>query len=410
MTDFPKGFLWGVASAGHQIEGDNSQSDTWFAETVTPSVFKERSGRACNSFELWETDLDLVAKLGLTAYRFSIEWARIEPAQGRFDAAALAHYAAIIDGCHARGLAPVVTFNHFTAPHWFAALGGWLNPDAPALFARYCDKVMQAMGAGISHAVTLNEPNLPRLLTWVGLPQFVRDLERATLAAASAAAGVDRYRLANVVLPEELDALEAGLLAAHRAGKAAIKASRPDLPVALSIAIVDDQVFGPDATLRDRKRNECYDIWLKLAQSDDFIGVQNYERAYYDGQRQVSADGGEPAHGLYSNTDPRSLGECVTYAHTQTGRPVMVTEHGMGTEDDSRRAEFITKSLDHLVPIAAQVPMLGYFHWSLMDNFEWIFGYGTKLGLFAVDRGTFARSPKPSAGVLAAIARANTKG
>ena len=224
---FPPGFLWGVASAGHQNEGDNITSDTWFAEHVTPTVFREPSGKACNGYELWREDVDLVADMGLNAYRFSVEWARVEPVEGEFAEDALDHYEAIVDRCLERGLAPVVTFNHFTAPHWFAMRGGWLDGDAPSRFARYCDRVMARFGDRIAYAVTLNEPNLARLLTWIGFPDVVRELERATLAAASEAAGVDRYRLANVMLPEEMDAMADGMTAGHLAGKEAIKRRRP---------------------------------------------------------------------------------------------------------------------------------------------------------------------------------------
>jgi beta-glucosidase len=234
VTDitFPSGFLWGVAGSGHQTEGDNTTSDTWFAEQVTPSVFAEPSGRACDSWHRWREDLDLVVDLGLDAYRFSVEWARVEPEEGVFSEEALDHYEAIVDECVARGLTPVVTYSHFTAPHWFAARGSWLDADAPRLFARYCDRVTERFGDRIGLAVTLNEPDLPRVLDWLGLPDFVRDLERQTLVAASEAAGVPAYRLGNVVLPEEMSAMEDGLAAAHVAGKAAIKARRPDLPVA----------------------------------------------------------------------------------------------------------------------------------------------------------------------------------
>src|SRR6187431_196809 len=145
-SPFPADFLWGVATAGHQNEGDNVDSDTWFLENVTPTVFQERSGKATNGWELWESDLDLVAGLGLNAYRFSVEWARIEPVEGEFSEEALAHYEALVDGCLARGLAPLVTFNHFTSPHWFAKRGAWLDAEASALFARYCGVVMDRFG------------------------------------------------------------------------------------------------------------------------------------------------------------------------------------------------------------------------------------------------------------------------
>src|SRR6476660_5090002 len=166
---FPPGFRWGVATSGHQTEGGNTGSDTWFLENVRPTAFREPSGRACNSYELWREDVDLVAGLGLDAYRFSVEWARVEPAEGEFSAEALAHYRAIVDYCVAAGIAPVVTYNHFTAPHWFAKRGGWLDPQAPALFGRYCGVVAEDLGDGPAWAVTLNEPNLPRLLSWLDI-------------------------------------------------------------------------------------------------------------------------------------------------------------------------------------------------------------------------------------------------
>jgi beta-glucosidase len=398
---FPSDFLWGVATSGHQTEGDNTTSDTWFAERVSPTVFREPSGKACDSYARWRDDLDLVAGMGLNAYRFSVEWARVEPSEGRFSADALDHYAAIVERCQQLRLAPVVTFNHFTNPHWFAMRGGWLDSDAPERFARYCDAVMARFGDAIAYAVTLNEPDLPRLLSWLGLPPALRELERVTLDAAAKEAGVPRYRLANVVLPEDLDAMEDGCAAAHTAAKAAIKARRPDLPVGLSLAVVDDQYAG-DPTVRDRKRAEVYERWLDLVGSDDFVGVQNYERAVYDGNGRVEST---------SSIHPPSLGNAVGYIHRATGVPILVTEHGIGTEDDRQRAAFLEPALRGLREAADDgVPVLGYLHWTLLDNFEWIFGYGPRLGLCAVDRTTFARMPKPSAAVYERIVRANTLG
>jgi beta-glucosidase len=332
----------------------------------------------------------------------------VEPEEGEFSDEALAHYEAIADRALERGMAPVVTFNHFTSPHWFAKRGAWLDPEAPALFARYCDRVMERFGDRIAYAVTMNENNLARLLTWIDLPAFVRDLERATLVAATEAAGVERYRLANVMLPEEMDAMADGMAAGHVAAKAAIKARRADLPVGLSVAIVDDVVVGDDPSVRDRKRADVYARWLELAADDDFVGVQNYERNWYDGSGAVDEHGGPGGTGLYHGIHPGSLAGAVRYAHEATGVPVLVTEHGRSTPDDSDRAAFIAPSLAALLDVIDDgVPVLGYLHWTLMDNFEWIFGYGMQLGLHSVDRETFVRTPKPSAGVYAAIARAH---
>ena len=151
---------------------------------------------------------------------------------------------------------------------------------------------MERFGDRIAYAVTMNEPNLTRLLSWLNLPDFIRDVERATLEACSREAGVPTYRLANVMLPEEMDAFADGMSAGHVAAREAIRARRADLPVGMSLAIMDDVVVGDDPTVRDRKRAEVYERWLELAKDDDFIGVQNYERIPYDGTRSGPAPGG----------------------------------------------------------------------------------------------------------------------
>ncbi len=408
---FPEGFLWGVATAGHQNEGDNVHSDTWFLENVAPTIFRDRSGKAANGWELWESDLDLVAGMNLNAYRFSVEWARVEPAEGEFSAEALDHYEALVDGCVARGLAPIVTFNHFTSPHWFAARGAWLDEAAPNLFARFCGVVMERFGDRIALAVTFNEPDLPEMLTWAGLPDFIVDLERQTLEAAAAAAGVSRYRAGNVMMHEDFPGMRVGITAAHGSAKAAIKSHRPDLRVGLSLAMCDDVAAPGGEAVRDRKRSEVYDYWLELARDDDFVGVQNYERLHYGPDGLLPPAEGAVLNGMGTAVDPDSLRGAVVYAHEVSGVPILVSEHGISTEDDTIRADFIAPSLDGLAAaIATGVPVLGYCHWTLMDNFEWIFGYGPKLGLHEVDRETFERTAKPSAGRYAELVHAARAG
>lgn len=403
---FPSGFLWGAATAPHQIEGNNTASDLWFLENQQPTIFAAPSGDACNSFELWETDLDLARNMGLNSYRFGIEWARIEPEKGLFSTAMLAHYKALIDGCRARGLAPIVTFSHFTAPRWFSAQGGWTNAEAPELFARYCDKAMRALGQGIASAITLNEPNILLLLKPM-LPPQVWDMQKLTLETAAKRLGVPKFVSGNVAGFDDLPALQKGLLAAHQAGKAAIKAVRPDLPVGFSLAMMDDQAVGK-ASVRDRMRDELYGAWLDVAKHDDFIGVQNYERALWGDKGRLPAPAGSVVNWSGTEVWAPSLAGAVRYAHAATKVPILVSEHGVGTEDDAIRARFIPAALADLrQTIDEGVPVLGYCHWSLLDNFEWIFGYKPKFGLHTVDPVTFARTPKPSAAVYGAIARRN---
>jgi beta-glucosidase len=403
---FPKGFLWGAATAGHQVEGNNIASDVWLCETVKPTMFAEPSGDADNSFELWPADLDLARSLGLNSYRFSLEWARIEPEAGRISIAMLDHYKAMIDGCRTRGLNPVVTFNHFTAPRWFAAQGGWTNPQSPQLFARFCDRAARHLAGGIAYATTLNEPNTVNILKDVFPPQFLGAV-RGMNAAAGRACGSTDFKNAMVPDVADLEVLQANLIAAHKAGRAAIKAVRADLPVGVSLAITDDQAAG-ERSLRDAKRALFYGPWLDAAKDDDFLGVQNYARARWGDKGDLGAPAGAKLNGMGQEIYAPSLAGAVRYAHAATGLPILVTEHGLNTPDDSLRAAFIPAALSELQAVVAEgVPVKGYIHWSLLDNFEWIFGYKMRFGLCSVDRSSFERTPKPSARVLGAIARRN---
>ncbi|GAB7551595.1 family 1 glycosylhydrolase [Novosphingobium sp. 11B] len=407
-ASFPSGFLWGAATAGHQIEGNNTNSDQWLLENVQPTITGAPSGDAVNSLELWRDDLDLVKSMGLNAFRFSLEWPRIEPEPGMFSRAMLDHYKAIIDGCRERGIAPVVSFNHYTTPRWFAAQGGWLHPDASDLFTRFCERAAKHLASGIAIATTLNEPNLPRLLPFVLPPQFMGGL-RANLASAAKAAGVPRYLVANTVLPEDVPALTAAMIKGHKSARAAIKAVRPDLPVGFTLSIADDQAVGPNS-IRDRMRAELYGDWLAVARDDDFVAIQNYERILWGKDGRLPAPAGTPRNFRGAEVYAPSLAGAARFAYQATGKPVLVTEHGVGTDDDTIRANLIRDGLRELHGAMAEgVPVRGYIHWTLMDNYEWGAGIGHgAFGLASVDPITFKRSPKPSAKILKAIAQSNS--
>ncbi len=406
-TAFPKGFLWGASTAGHQVEGNNTNSDQWLLENVTPTITGARSGDAVNSLEQWPADLDVVKAIGLNSYRFSLEWARIEPDPGMFSLAMLDHYKRIVDGCRARGITPVLTFNHYTTPRWFAAQGGWLHPQSPALFTRFCERAARHLAADVGMATTLNEPNLAKLLPLVLPPQFIGGL-RANLAAAARAANVPKFVVANTVPPEDVPGVTANMLKGHKAARDAIKGVRPDLPVGVSLAMADDQAVGANS-LRDAKRAELYGEWLNAAKGDDFIGVQNYERNIWDSKGKVQAPAGGLRNFRGAEVYAPSLAGAVRYAHQATGIPVVVTEHGVGTNDDTVRAALIPAALRDLkAAMDDGVPVKGYLHWSLLDNYEWGAGFDDgRFGLCAVDRQTWKRSPKPSAAVYGAIARRN---
>jgi len=401
----PKGFLWGAATAGYQVEGDSVNSDTWLFEHVKPNVFAEPSGSACDSYHRYADDMDIAARIGLNCYRFSVEWSRIEPARGEFSQAQLDHYERMVDGCRARGLAPVVTYSHFAVPRWFGANGGFENRESIDLFARFCDRVTSAFGDRIALAATFNEPNLARQLQSIAAIRRSRGATDQMLAAAARASGSDRF--SSTVFGDP-DAFEETMLAAHRRAYQAIKAGRGDFPVGVTLAIADEQGVGA-GNRAAQKRRDLYGAWLEAAGESDFVGVQTYTRNRVgpDGDLEIPT-GAETTQAGYEFY-PAALGGTIRYAAATSGKPVYVTENGVATEDDRRRIAYIDGALAALrTCLDDGVDVRGYIHWSLLDNFEWSSGYRPKFGLVAVDRTTFGRTIKPSALHLGGYARANS--
>jgi len=405
----PKQFLWGASVAGHQVDGNDTTSDTNFLEHVSPSVFKEPAGKACMSWERWSDDLDCVRDMGLNSYRFSIEWCRIEPERGTIDQSALEHYDRMIDGCLERGITPAITLCHFTAPHWFAKEGSWMNPNAADWFADEAARVMELVGDRAALVVTFNEPNLSQLLAHGGLPPEAMEFQKACLAAASAKAGVAHYRAGNVQSPDDFDAMDAGLAKAHRLAVQAVRAANPHVPVGMSLSVTDDTyVTSRGKELVQAKRDACYGKWVDVVQGDDFIGVQNYERITYGDDGVVPPRPDQKVNGMGTPVEPSSLAASVLYTHELTGLPIVITEHGISTDDDDLRCDFIRRSIPPVIELVKRgIPILGYYHWTLIDNFEWISAFDSRLGLYEVDRtnGTYDRIAKPSAKVYADMVR-----
>lgn len=405
---FPEKFLWGAATAAHQVEGNNINSDNWLLERAPNTMYKEPSGDACDHYHLYEQDINQLADLGLNAYRFSIEWARIEPEKGFFSRAELEHYRRMLEVCHRRGVTPLVTYSHFTLPRWFAYQGAWENPESSDLFARYCEKATAHLGDLIGYAATFNEPDIPYLFHWINLPNAPAGMDLATIMAAQKAQ-LRKYLNApdfSSFLIGDADKSRENMMAAHAKGKSAIKAAK-NIPVGLTLAMEDDQPEGADSRFAE-KQADVYGPWLKLAKQDDFIGVQTYTRSRIAQKALPPPQGAELTQMGYEFY-PESLEHTVRFAAKQSGVPVIVTENGVATEDDTRRTEYIRRALAGLKNcIDDGVIVRGYIHWSLLDNFEWIFGYMPKFGLIAVDRATQKRMVKPSAVMLGKIAKANS--
>ncbi|MBN8815238.1 MAG: family 1 glycosylhydrolase [Sphingomonas sp.] len=390
-------FLWGVATAGHQIEGNNVNADIWLLEQLKDTSFVEPSGDACDSLNRWREDVALVRAMGLDAFRFSVEWSRVEPAPGQFSQAWLDHYVQIADACRGQGIAPVVTLSHFTSPRWFAAAGGWASAEAPDRFVRFADRVARRLGAFASHVVTFNEPNLPLMGRWTATPLAdpARQKLDAMLAGAATASGSERFDV--WVYSRGEDAALANLLAGHRAARAAWKAAAPATLVGLSLAIPDAQAAEADSGIEVYRRH-AEAPFFAVAWDDDFIGVQTYTRLRVGRSGVLPPPDGAELTQSGEEFYPQALGNSVRHAHRATGKPVFVTENGIASADDEQRQRYLPQALTSLDTARRDgVPVIGYLHWSLLDNFEWRRGYRQRFGLVAVDRTTFRRRPKPSA-------------
>lgn len=399
-----KGFWWGTATAAHQIEGNNSNSDFWLAENVKPTLFQEPSLDACDSYHRYEEDIILAARLGFNAHRFGIEWARIEPEPGKFSEAELDHYLRVMEACHRHGLAPVVTYSHWTVPRWFAAMGGFEHADSPDLFARFADRATAKLGPLMAAASTFNEANIARIIQVRPEVKAIEPLVRAMLAACARASGSDRFAS---VLFADLPKSEANQVRAHELAFQAIKAGPGDFPVGVTISMQDVQGVG-DGNKAAEIADQLYGPWIAQAAKADFVGVQTYTRIRVDANGIMPPPKGAELTAAGYEFYPEALEATIRYAAEKTGKPIYVTENGIGTDDDTRRIAYIDKALAGVKAcINDGIDVRGYLHWSLLDNYEWVYGYRQRFGLVSVDRKTFKRTPKPSALHLGARAKAN---
>ena len=405
--EFPEGFLWGTATAAHQVEGGNTASDLWLMEMAKPSLFADPSGDACDHYHRYEHDIALLKGLGFNTYRFSIEWARIEPEEGFFSQAALDHYRRMIAACHALHVTPMVTFHHFTAPLWFTRDGGWEDAKSVDRFARYCERAGGALGDLIAYACTINEANIPIMMTMIRNASGDDDTRRRqALADAAKACGGKPERFAPY-LSGNGHATAANLIAAHRKSYDIVKACAAG-PVGITLALNAFQAEPGGETLRDAADQAINAQFLEAAKGDDFVGVQTYTRVRFGETGVLPPPEGSEVTQMGYEFYPEALEATIRQAAKMSGCPVIVTENGIGTEKDEERIAYTTRALKGVTNCLADgIDLRGYIHWSLLDNFEWLYGYGPKFGLVEVDRTSQARKPKPSAYWLGEIARRN---
>ncbi|MBI4368859.1 MAG: glycoside hydrolase family 1 protein [Elusimicrobia bacterium] len=428
-VDFPLGFFWGVSTSAYQIEGLNTRSDLWRWEKKKSW---ERSGRACNSWELFEEDLKCLRDLGVTAYRFSIEWGRIFKAHDQLDRQALMRYSRQMELLEKNGIIPFVCLHHFTNPAWLTQRcpGGWLNPAVVEQFRRYAEVVGQWFSGRVKWWIPFNEPNVYALQAYgTGyFPPGRRAIWRP--------------------LTREVTVAIRHLVEAHAAAYEVLKRRNPDcrIGVAQNLAAVFpfehnkacfaaakrwDEFFHwtiLDAMTKGRLDEDAdgrAEVALgKMGDTLDFVGVNYYTRVYvrsfpglfrplhalplysefgvYGGRLLARAlgvyRGGLERDDLGHEQFPEGLSQVLRAAWSRYNKPLFVMENGVAAEDDQLRSRSLKSHLSVLSnDIGRGLPVLGYFHWSLMDNYEWG-SFRSRFGLYAVDRGGhFARTMKPSA-------------
>jgi beta-glucosidase len=384
---FPDGFLWGTSTAAHQVEGGNWNNDWWAWEHAPNTRCKEPSGDACDHFSRYPADIALLAELGFGAYRFSIEWSRIEPEDGEYSRAALDHYRRMITTCRDHDVVPIVTFHHFTTPRWLAARGGWVAPEIVDKFARFCEGAVAHLGSEIGIACTINEPNVVSMLGYLigDFPPGHRDFG-------------------------EYAKVNEHLIAAHRKAYDALKSGPGAFPVGQSISMDDWWVAaGGEATL-ERTRHMHEDQFLEASRGDDYVGVQAYSRIRLgdDGLPAGPEPGVPVVESMGYEYWPQAVEAAIRHAIDVAGASVYVTESGIGTDDDDQRIAYVTSALEGVARCLDDgLDVRGYVYWSLLDNFEWALGYRPRFGLVSVDRETQERAVKPSARWLGEVAKAN---
>ncbi len=414
-------FYWGVSTSAHQIEGDNYNDwavweehnakrlagsanadknygngrkllpDWDLIREIAKSPQNYISGIAADSWRLWKEDIDLVKSMGLNAYRFSIEWSRIQPERNRFDDKAMSKYVAMVSYCHDNGITPFITLHHYTNPVWLAEMGGWENPKVSEIFAVYVEYVVKRMpnDQQIYYAI-INEPNAYALIGWI--------------------VGIWPPAKHNYLAYRKV---KRNLVLSHKRAYSIIKANNPLAQVSSAVNLVD---YEPSANLykpinrwlakfAERYTNEWFIDQTK--DSLDYLAINHYMHCVVN-LGYFKNDRSEPKSDLGWFVYPQSLGNVIEEVQ-KYNKPVIITENGLADAQDELRPWYIAESIKSLnESIKKGYDVRGYLHWSLLDNFEWDKGYWPKFGLYSVDPSTQKRTKKRSAGLYMKIVRQQT--
>ncbi|OGZ07021.1 MAG: hypothetical protein A3D65_06660 [Candidatus Lloydbacteria bacterium RIFCSPHIGHO2_02_FULL_50_13] len=365
---FPKGFFWGASTAAYQVEGGIENTDWAKAgrEGKVPSA-----GKACDHYNRFEEDFDIARLLGHNAYRFSVEWARIEPEEGKFDEKEIEHYRTVLRSLKRHGLEPFVNLWHYTLPIWFEKMGGFEHKNAEVIFSRYCASVVGKLGSEAKFWLTINEP-----MSW-----------------ASGGYRIGKWPPFKKSIFTFIK-IQSRLAAVHNLAYDEMKKVVPNIQIGIA---KDNMYFASNGRWWNTLAKHVMDwFWnerfLNATEGhQDFIGLNHYFYKQFGSKKKL------PQSDMGWDIYPEAIYHCLVDLKKYK-KPVYVSENGVADETDTQRGDFIKNYLSCVKKaIDDGVDVRGYFYWSLMDNFEWSFGFQKKFGLVALEPETLNRKIRPSA-------------
>ncbi|MCK4781601.1 glycoside hydrolase family 1 protein [Candidatus Parcubacteria bacterium] len=387
MLKFPNGFLWGSATSSHQVEGNNIHNDWWEAEQT--GKLKYKSGKTCEHYNRYEQDFDLIKKLNQNAHRFSIEWSRIEPKEGEFNQKEIEHYRKVLLALKKRDIKIMLTLHHFATPLWLAKKGGWANPKVIFYFSRFAEKVFKEYQDLVDFWVTINEPFLVYAIYSYLLGIFPPQKRNPILFLKVAKNQIAVHKKIYNVFHKLNSDVKVGI-AKHNSCVEPYFSKFPLDKLSAKLA----RYFGNEYFLNRIKNHQ------------DFIGLN-----YYFHNKILFPFFTKNENKIVSNLNWEIYPKGIYYVLKELKKykkPIYITENGLADSKDRLREDFIKDHLFWLHKAIEQgVDVRGYFHWSLMDNFEWAEGFSPRFGLIEVDYKSMKRTIRPSALEYAKICKEN---
>ena len=413
---FPKNFIFGTAVASYQVEGGIYNNDWTIWENNKNSKCEEPCGEACKHYELVNEDINLLNTLGIRAFRFSIEWSRVQPEKNIYDQEAIQHYVDKTKKLIENNIEPIITFHHFTTPEWVFNEGSWANPEVVDFFNDYVDTMMKSLPKEITYFNTINEPGIFTFFGYFSTNKFPPGIANEEIFIKSSD----------------------NVINAHKEALKTIKNYNNRAKVGMTHALQEWE-DNDSKELKKYIKYHLEDKFLEASSNDDFIGLQTYTivripqslllRIFtplllkikfirkYILPRILQIFAGRNGR-IDKDTRTTKMGyeyrpQAVLYNIKRLhklfpDKEIFITENGIATDDDNERIEFVSDVLNDLHRyIETNNKVIGYLYWSLLDNFEWDLGYQMNFGLVEIDKTTFKRKPHNSAKWFGEISRTN---